>query len=512
MIDQLSEKNKKYWYKNAPYLRPLVSVLLVYLTIVYLLTLNPFNFSTFYYYQYMQFNRGYLAAFIGGASVGDVLLNLFMLIPYGIVTGIIMRLASVNAKSAIAYATVSGFVISLSIEFFQLFLPRTSSGVDIITNTIGAACGAWLAYPTGKFDLHLLMLDLYDKDRSFYIRLVILYAILATAILFIPVSLNTFRNWDNGYHLFIGNEATQNRPWSGEVQKLMIFDRAINDNDIETLFNTDYQNSSLENRRNDLVIEYPFTPDRSKISGKLKDRLQFIASKPSESGQSVSNAYIFNDNNSLKSNTPASGLIELLKQANQVTIAIWIKPDNLRQVGPARIISLSKDTDHRNFTLGQSGARLNFRVRTPLTGLNGSKVELVTNRVLTAGSTQCVVATFHRGEYKLYIDGNRVAPVIYDTSFYLPMLINLGNNQFGKTAFCFTLLFPMGWLARGIVHSRIWKSVVSSLIVLVPFLILSSFTLFFLRHSFDLHLFYISSLISCFVLLIGLVSDLAIHD
>jgi len=50
------------------------------------------------------------------------------------------------------------------------------------------------------------------------------------------------------------------------------------------------------------------------------------------------------------------------------------------------------------------------------------------------------------------------------------------------------------------------------LIVLAPFFILSSFTILFFHHSFDLHLFYVCSLIACFVLLIGLLSDVALFD
>ncbi|HEX9972641.1 MAG TPA: VanZ family protein [bacterium] len=512
MINQSLRKNVKYYCVNAPYLRPLVSVLFIYLILVYLLTLTPFHFSRFYLHQFLEFERGYFVAFIGGASVGDVVLNLFMLFPYGIVVGLITRLLSMKTKSAIVLAIASGLLISISIEFFQLFLPRTSSGVDIITNTIGAAWGAWFAYPVGKFDLQIVISNLYNKDQLFYVRLIVLCTLLATMILFIPVSVNTFQNWDSDYYLFVGNEATQNRPWNGEIRRIMIFDRTLKDNDIKKLYQAGYQNSSTENCMKELVIEYLFNNSQPKIMGKLKDRLHLFASKPFEAGQCKNNGFNFKNNIFLKSQAPASDLAELLKGTNQITLAGWIKPENLHQVGPARIISLSKDTDHRNFTLAQSGAMLNFRVRTPLTGLNGSEVELLTNQVLTVDEPQFVVATFHRGESKLYVNGERVAPIIYNTSFYLPLLISLGKNRFGKFAFCFILLFPMGWLARGLVHSRIWKSVASSLIVLIPFFIVSSFTAILFHHSFDLHLFYVCLLNACFVFFIGLFYDLAFRD
>jgi hypothetical protein len=512
MLSQTLRKNVKYYFNNAPYLRPLVSILLIYLILVYLLTLTPFQFSRFYLHQFLQFRRGYFVAFIGGASVGDVVLNLFMLFPPGIVLGMMMRLFSRGKKSAIMFAIASGFLISFSIELFQLFLPRTSSGVDIITNTIGAAYGAWLAFPVKKFDLQILISNLYNKDTAFYVRLILLYLILATMILFIPVTVNSFRNWDSDYYLFVGNEATRNRPWNGNLYKIMIFQEALKDQDVRRLFREGNRKISPENNRSGLLFDYSFYDSQPELLGKLKDRLQFIASDSSQIGQQENNGFIFKNNAFLKSEAPASDLAELLKGTSQITVAVWIKPENLRQVGPARIISLSKDTDHRNFTLGQSGAMLNFRVRTPLTGLNGSEVQLLTNPVLTVNESQFVVATFHRGEYKLYVNGESVSPIIYHTSSYLPLLLNLGKNKFGKFTFCFILLFPMGWLARGLAHSRIWKSVASGLIILIPFFIVSSVTSIFFHHSFDLHLFYVCLLNSCLVFLIGLFYDSVFRD
>ena len=504
----VSKKNIKYYYANAPYIRPLVSVLLIYIMLAYLLTLNPYTFSKFYAHQFLQFHRGYLTAFIGGASVEDVLLNLFMLLPFGGVLGLIMRLHAMKPKSAIIIATASGFLISFSIEFCQLFLPRTTSGVDLITNTIGAAAGAWLAYPIGKYDLQQLINILYNKDQAFYKRVIGVYVMFATMVLFIPLCLNTFRNWDSDFHLLVGNEATQNRPWNGNIYKMAIYNQALNDQAIESLSRNDYRQISPEQSTKGLIGEYLFNDIQPKMIDESGDQLQLIAPESYQERRQERDGFMVKNNIFFKSTSPASHVIEPLKQTNQLTIAVWIKPENLNQAGPARIVSLSKDVDHRNFTLAQSGAMLNFRVRTPLTGLNGSEVQLLTNQAITAEKSQSIVATFHRGEHKLYVDGTRVTPIIFHTSYYLPLLINLGKNQFGKFAFCFILLFPMGWLARGLIHARILKSAVSSLIILIPFFILSLFTSMVLHLSFDLHLFYVCSLIAGFVLLIGLLYDL----
>jgi len=107
--------------------------------------------------------------------------------------------------------------------------------------------------------------------------------------------------------------------------------------------------------------------------------------------------------------------VEHFKTANQLSIAIWLKPANLKMMGPARIVSLSADPGNRNFTVGQTLDRINFRVRTPLTGNNGSKVNLISLPILNSRKPQLVVATFYRGEAKLYYNNRLIRSSISDT-------------------------------------------------------------------------------------------------
>jgi hypothetical protein len=186
-----------------------------------------------------------------------------------------------------------------------------------------------------------------------------------------------------------------------------------------------------------------------KIAGALKEKSDLTFQPTSLLKMDGKSGIFIQDSSTVKTEMPATDLARSIRTTNELTIAIWLQPGNLEQRGPARIVSLSKNTDHRNFTLGQSGAKLDFRVRTPLTGKNGSKVELTTEPLLITDKSQFVVATFFRGESKLYFNGQMVSPIIYSTSSYLPLLVGLGRNRFGKAAFCFMLLFPLGWLGRG---------------------------------------------------------------
>jgi len=505
--NKLNRINLKTLYRESPYFQPLIATLVIYLVFVYLLTLNPFRFSLFHFERFIQFRKGYLAAIIGGSSFSDLILNLFMLFPYGLVIGSIFRNLQLKFKVSLITATGLGFLISLSIELCQIFLPRSFSGVDILANTVGAFIGAGLAYPIRGVDIEQILKKLYNQDRSFYYRVVMIYIIAAAFILMIPITLNTFRNWNSRFHLVIGNEATSNRPWNGIIYKLSIFDQKFTDQEAEKFNRIGFQQAIPNDLLKGLLVDYIFANPETKISGALKENL--VLNKQRDSFVfNAQGGMLLKGSSSISTSLPAADLVYSLKKTSQFSIAIWFQPANLQQDGPARIVTLSRDTDHRNFTLGQSGSKLNFRVRTPLNGLNGSRVELTTHPIITADKPQFIVATFDRGEMKLYYNGKIVPSIIYDASYYLPLLAGLGNNRFGKAAFCFMLLFPLGWLARGLLKFKAWKSVISSLIVMVPFLILSSITILFLQHTFDLHLFYLCCFVSFLLLVIGFLYEI----
>lgn len=495
--------NLKRAYLEFPYLRPLISTLVIYLVFVYLLTFNPFHFSLHYLHQFLQFRKGYLAAIIGGSSITDIILNLIMLFPLGFVLGSLLRILDFRSKPGVTIATVLGFLVSFSIEFCQIFLPRSSSGIDIVANTLGSGMGAWLSYPLGGFDPQQILNQLYIKGRLFYSRVIIIYCIVATLVLLIPVCVNDFSNWSKTYHLLIGNEGTLNRPWRGVIYKLTIFNRTLEKQEVKKLYALNFQKETPAEFSNGLLTEYIFDDLQVNNFGILRDSLVRFPSQQYPSNIER-NGMMLKDNSLVKTKRPATELVRFLQNTNHLSIAIWFQPQNLQQAGPARIVSLSKDPDFRNFTLGQSGSMLNFRARTLLTGLNGSKVELITSPILTKNKPQFIIVSFYRGESRLFYNGQLASSTIYNTSYYLPLLIGLGRNRFGKIAFCFMLLFPLGWLARGLVKSKVRKSIVSGLIVIVPFLISSLITTIYFHQTLDLHLFYICCFISFLLLVIGL--------
>lgn len=93
------------------------------------------------------------------------------------------------------------------------------------------------------------------------------------------------------------------------------------------------------------------------------------------------------------------------RRHNGFTLAARITPSSANQAGPARIVSLSADTLHRNFDLGQEGDRLVLRVSTPVSGANGNEYRAVTPSVVRAGEELTVVGIYDGSTSRIYVNG-----------------------------------------------------------------------------------------------------------
>lgn len=91
----------------------------------------------------------------------------------------------------------------------------------------------------------------------------------------------------------------------------------------------------------------------------------------------------------IASDDPASRLISAVKASRSISVEVWLRPQSLDQKGPARLVTLSKSGNERNFTLGQDGDKLDFRLRTTSTSTNGIP-SLTTKSVLKVAPTHVV--------------------------------------------------------------------------------------------------------------------------
>jgi hypothetical protein len=116
----------------------------------------------------------------------------------------------------------------------------------------------------------------------------------------------------------------------------------------------------------------------------------------------------------LSSGQPAAKIVEACQDSNELTIEVWVKPSRARQAGPARIVTLSRDTEHRDFTLGH-GRRLETpsegdecflaRVRTTKKDKNGEPAVHSPVHTALPDLTHVVFTRRRDGEESLYVDG-----------------------------------------------------------------------------------------------------------
>ncbi|HBE72406.1 MAG TPA: hypothetical protein DDW52_30085, partial [Planctomycetaceae bacterium] len=102
-------------------------------------------------------------------------------------------------------------------------------------------------------------------------------------------------------------------------------------------------------------------------------------------------------------------IIRRLKNGRGLTLEVWLKTSQLKQKGPARIVTISGNSSQRNITLGQEGERLHVRFRTSKTGANGLS-PLVTSKVIKPDKWLHVIySRRNSGEEQIYVDGKQVA-------------------------------------------------------------------------------------------------------
>lgn len=148
-------------------------------------------------------------------------------------------------------------------------------------------------------------------------------------------------------------------------------------------------------------------------------------------------ALVVKSSTKITSVAPARALARVIKKTGSVTVEAWVKPQNDRQEGPARIVSLSSGPNQRNFTLGQDGSRFDTRFRTTSTSTNGIPSTSTPNRTVSNQLTHFVYTRNTDGTARIFINSRqrsskRVAGKLsgWDENF----LLSIANETSGDRA------------------------------------------------------------------------------
>ncbi len=435
---------------------------------IVMLTLFPFKFEAIAWGKKDALKE----FFLNPSDAFDFYANILLFMPFGY--GLSQWLKPKQFNLIIKFALVLGISLSstITVETLQLFLPdRTSSIIDIFTNTLGGGLGGsigllWLdqrIVPSCQW-----MVRQWHKQRSLTIAL----AVWITLMLGSTWKLSTMTqlsNWDPSFNLMVGNEGTGDRPWLGKVQGFAISDRALSEPEVQQFFQSpNFPALDVTIADYNLTGKPPYR-DHSRLAlPSLEPQLPDIVTHD-DTHASQKSAKVHRDHAAIPSHTepwlstqtPPIALTEALQKTSAFTLATTFETRSLNQEGPVRIISLSRNTTERNLTLGQQDSHLIVRLRTPATGENGSFMELRSKNSLELNRSHRAVLTYENAVLALYLEaGNppdhiRLRPEMTFFRFVLPKLWSSLPRGPKALSLYPTIFYAIWFLPLGILSGRL---------------------------------------------------------
>jgi hypothetical protein len=158
-----------------------------------------------------------------------------------------------------------------------------------------------------------------------------------------------------------------------------------------------------------LVAIYDFGDDQGRS---VKDRsgmepLMNLRIKDTKSTRRVKGSLEVIGETGIESEQTAGKLYNAVQKTGAITIEAWVKSANTTQDGPARMVTLSRNTTLRNFTMGQEKNLFVVRFRTTKTSENG--IPAISTPAGSAKTTVThVLFTRDRGgRARIYLNGKR---------------------------------------------------------------------------------------------------------
>jgi glycopeptide antibiotics resistance protein len=362
------------------------------------LTLSPYNFSFEDMFTICAHSPFILEC--GKFNYVDILNNCLLFIPLGFgLTSFLIRSRMLSGLAILGIIFLISFVISYFIEVLQVFLlSRNSSLIDVFSNSIGGLCG-YICFYLLKYN-NIQLLWNYNN-----VQFILLGYVTVAFLVSIPFQLKTsLCNWDESFPLLLGNERTADRPWQGRISDVYIADRALSEAEVTQAFSA--QNPPATT--GDSLLAFYRLTGRGSYPDAMDRQPELVWQGNSQDRQHDAGV-LLGPNQWLKTVTPVTSLTHRLMQTSQFTLGVTVSTHDTQQTGPARIVSLSDNPLQRNFTLGQQGHDLVFRLRTPLTGDNGTEPELRVPGVFATTAPIHLVSTYDGAKLRVYSNGVRTS-------------------------------------------------------------------------------------------------------
>jgi len=164
--------------------------------------------------------------------------------------------------------------------------------------------------------------------------------------------------------------------------------------------------------------------------------------------------------------TMRARLVEIAESSQQVKLYAKVISADDTQTGPTRIITFSKDAGLRNLTLAQEGRSLVFRIRTLMTGPNGTDPEFALPDVVSAHETLEALTSFDNGVIRISAQSEaQRSEVLFQFELFTAWLINMPVRTLepkhfyrGAIATCTILFIGLGLILGRIIHALLLSS------------------------------------------------------
>lgn len=328
--------------------------------------------------------------------------NVLLFLPFGFGIGCLARGRTSSRHVVVLTSAAVGIVLSTLVEVVQsAWLSRNSEVDDILANTVGAALGglAWTRLEPAVADAVEWVRRSANRRpwRALWLALSLVPTLLVVVTTAVSSDHTQLGSWDGAYPLVLGNEATGNRPWSGEIAAVSLTDRAL----------TAAQTSAVLGGRplrevapGSVLLEYDFTAGQPLPGG-----LRTGGNEPQPTSTIVGGDGLrVGPDRWVVSSEPPAGLSASIAASGEFTVFLDVTTSSLDQDGPARILTISADLWTRNLTVAQDGADLVVRVRSTFAGTNGSSPELAVSGAFGDGGRHVFVFVYDASTASVTVD------------------------------------------------------------------------------------------------------------
>ncbi len=372
------------------------------------LTFFPFKFDfspTLIFHRYPFL----LDTSVKRSSHLDFFLNVLLFVPFGFGISAYFRKRGWSRWAAVLACLLMGAGVSYIVEVTQFYIPARDSGwEDVFTNGSGSVVGFFVFELCGGSVLHVATnWEEYFADWLSPRRCALLLAAYFAISFGGSVVLQRetrLSNWDPHGILFVGNAASGQYPWRGQVYRLQIWNRALSGDTVLEIAMRKFPDDA----NNGLLASYDFSslpPYQDQ-----KNFLPPLAWAPESPQVMNSGASQFDGKSWLSTKVPAENLTQEIKKSNQFTVHIVCAAAGV-QGANGRIVSLSQSSDNVNFHLRQEGQFLVFWFRNPLSETRSVLAWYVPGIFLDK-SVRDIVASYDGSDAFLYLNGARV-PRVY---------------------------------------------------------------------------------------------------